>query len=67
MNLFRYMNQFPDVPSNSSTLLFEKTANYFDSAKAAMRVHALLPETKIIVVLDDPVRRAYSWYQVCSP
>ena len=58
------MNQFPDVPQNSSTLLFEKTANYFDSSKAPRRVQALLPKAKIIVMLDDPVRRAYSWYQV---
>ena len=58
-----YMNNFPEVSSNSSTLLFEKTANYFDSLKAPMRVQALLPEAKIIVILNDPVRRAYSWYQ----
>jgi hypothetical protein len=58
------MNNFPDVPENSSTLLFEKTANYFDSMKAPMRMHALLPDAKIIVILNDPVRRAYSWYQV---
>ncbi|XP_028415525.1 bifunctional heparan sulfate N-deacetylase/N-sulfotransferase 4-like [Dendronephthya gigantea] len=58
-----YMNNFPDIPANSSKLLFEKTANYFDSMKAPLRVQALLPEAKIIVILNDPVRRAYSWYQ----
>ena len=58
------MNNFPNVSENSSILLFEKTANYFDSSKAPMRVHALLTDAKIIVILSDPVRRAYSWYQV---
>jgi hypothetical protein len=58
------MKNFPEVSPNSSTLLFEKTANYFDSVKAPMRVQALLPDAKIIVILNDPVRRAYSWYQV---
>jgi hypothetical protein len=58
------MQNFPKVSPNSSTLLFEKTANYFDSVKAPMRVEALLPDAKIIVILNDPVRRAYSWYQV---
>ena len=62
--IVRYMNFFPEVAENSSTLLFEKTANYFDSSKAPMRTRALLPEAKIIVILNDPIRRAYSWFQV---
>lgn len=58
-----YMNFFPEVAENSSLLLFEKTANYFDSFKTPMRAHALIPDAKIIVILNDPVSRAYSWYQ----
>lgn len=58
-----YMDFFPDVSENSSTVVFEKTANYFDSSRAPMRFHALLPDAKIIVILNDPIRRAYSWFQ----
>ena len=28
------------------------------------RVLSLLPKVKLIVILQDPVKRAYSWYQV---
>ena len=58
------MDFFPDIDENSSMVVFEKTANYFDSSRAPMRAHALLPDAKVIVILNDPVRRAYSWYQV---
>ena len=60
----RYLGLFPDIPDNSTMLLFEKSANYFDSAETAKRAHALIPNAKIIVILLDPVRRAYSWFQV---
>lgn len=58
------MDFFADHGNASSPLLFEKTANYFDAKKAAMRIHALLPHVKLIVILMDPIKRAYSWYQV---
>ena len=45
-------------------MVFEKSANYFDSAQAPAAVHALIPDAKLVVVLIDPVDRAYSWYQV---
>lgn len=57
-----YMDYFPDTNS-SKVLLFEKSANYFDSAKAVARVHALVPNVKLITILEDPVKRAHSWYQ----
>ena len=57
------MDYFPDTNS-SKVLLFEKSANYFDSTKAAARVHALVPNVKLITILEDPVKRAHSWYQV---
>ena len=45
-------------------LLFEKSATYFDNEMAPKRVHALLPKAKLVVILTNPARRAYSWYQV---
>ncbi|XP_068736293.1 bifunctional heparan sulfate N-deacetylase/N-sulfotransferase 4-like [Montipora capricornis] len=58
-----YMDFFRDIGNSSFTLLFEKSANYFDSKVTPMRAHALLPNAKIIMILIDPARRAYSWYQ----
>ncbi len=49
----------------NARLLFEKSANYFDSEKTPERAHALLPRAKVIAILIDPAKRAYSWYQVC--
>lgn len=60
----RYMDFFPDVSNYTNMVLFEKSANYFDARQTPMRAHALLPEAKIITILLDPTKRAYSWYQV---
>jgi len=60
-----YMEHFP-LPSDnasSSTVVFEKSANYFDSDEAPRRAYALLPRAKLICILIDPAKRAYSWYQ----
>ncbi|KAK3588977.1 hypothetical protein CHS0354_043147 [Potamilus streckersoni] len=58
-----YMDHFPNLTNDSTDLLFEKSATYFDNADAPMRAFALLPKTKIISILVDPAKRAYSWYQ----
>ena len=60
----RYLDFFRDTTNSTNVLLFEKSANYFDNKKTPFRLHALLPNAKIIVILLDPVKRAYSWYQV---
>ncbi|KAK7111905.1 hypothetical protein V1264_011458 [Littorina saxatilis] len=58
-----YMEFFP-VPQNSTgTYLFEKSATYFDHEIVPQRVSSLLPRAKIICILIDPAKRAYSWYQ----
>lgn len=58
------MSTFPNIPVNSSTILFEKSATYFTHTLAPLRIHALLPNVKLVVVLIEPGKRAYSWYQV---
>ena len=58
-----YLNQFPHGSENAS-VLFEKSATYFDNEDAARQIEALLPDAKLIVILNDPAKRAYSWYQV---
>ncbi|CAG5122642.1 unnamed protein product, partial [Candidula unifasciata] len=57
-----YQNQFPE-PESKDVMLFEKSANYFDNEITPKRIHALVPKVKIIIILADPIRRAYSWYQ----
>lgn len=58
------MEYFPSVKGQNGTILFEKSANYFDSELAPKRVAALLPKVKIVIILMNPALRAYSWYQV---
>ena len=60
-----YTDKFAHVsPPNGSSMVFEKTANYFDNPAAPEALYALLPSAKLLVILIDPVLRAYSWYQV---
>ena len=56
-----YMDFFP--AGNSSVLLFEKSATYFDGEEVPARAHRLLPAASIVAVLLPPGERAYSWYQ----
>ncbi|MFT6982575.1 MAG: hypothetical protein ACJAUD_001342 [Crocinitomicaceae bacterium] len=42
----------------------DATANYFESANAAKRLHKHFPEAKLIVLLRNPVDRAFSHYQM---
>ncbi|KAH9489549.1 hypothetical protein Btru_038391, partial [Bulinus truncatus] len=58
-----YMEFFPQPDKPNSTLLFEKSANYFESELAPRRMAALVPRAKIIIILMNPAKRAYSWYQ----
>ncbi len=51
-------------PSSRRKTIFEKSANYFDADDAPHRAHALLPNAKLIAILINPAKRAYSWYQV---
>uniref|UniRef100_A0A915E8N8 Matrin-type domain-containing protein n=1 Tax=Ditylenchus dipsaci TaxID=166011 RepID=A0A915E8N8_9BILA len=48
---------------SSASVIFEKSANYFDSEEAPMAIQALLPGAKLIVIMINPVDRAYSWFQ----
>ena len=58
------MDFFPKPVNVTVEHLFEKSATYFDNPLVPMRVHALLPRAKIICILVNPAKRAYSWYQV---
>ena len=43
---------------------FEKTASYMFNPKAVNRIKSIVPHAKIIMLLRDPVERAYSHYKI---
>tara|TARA_B100000953_G_scaffold99107_1_gene81383 strand:- start:1055 stop:2044 length:990 start_codon:yes stop_codon:yes gene_type:complete len=56
-----YRSHFPIKRKNLITC--ESTSNYFVHPLIPARVHKLLPSVKLIVVLRNPVERAYSEFQ----
>jgi hypothetical protein len=58
-----YRSQFPvRTPGKPRRVAFETTPNYLFHAAVPGRIHALLPEVRVIAVLRDPVERAVSSY-----
>ena len=51
---------FPHSPEGS--ILGEKSVSYLETKEAADRIHSVIPDAKIVIVLRDPVRRAISHY-----
>ncbi|KAI6176247.1 [Heparan sulfate]-glucosamine N-sulfotransferase [Aphelenchoides bicaudatus] len=47
----------------NGSVLFEKSANYFDNPRAVEAIYHLIPNVKIIIILINPAERAHSWYQ----
>ncbi|ADO71923.1 sulfotransferase domain-containing protein [Stigmatella aurantiaca] len=56
-----YLRNFPE-DDGSGRVTFECTQNYFSSPDACRRIHEAYPDMKLIVVLREPVARAYSLY-----
>ena len=48
---------------DSETLLFEKSATYFDREVVPERAYELLPDALLITIIISPAKRAHSWYQ----
>ena len=57
------MNFFPKQ-TELYEKIFEVSSTYFGSNVASSRANALLKIVKIIIVLPDPVQRAYIHYTV---
>lgn len=55
-----YLSQF--APTPLTRLIGEKSNSYLDTPEAAARLHAALPHARLVVMLRDPVQRAYSDY-----
>ena len=61
-----YRCQFPQIPQNSGLMTGEATPWYYCTFQAARNVKSLLPDVKLIVVLRNPVDRAFSHYQMAK-
>ncbi len=55
-----YKKQFPYIPIWSSKILMEATPSYMFSPLAIERIKTYNPNSKIIILLRDPVKRAFS-------
>lgn len=55
-----YRAQFPPAPRGGGKVTFEATPAYLFVERAAERLHEHLPEARLVAVLRDPVKRAYS-------
>lgn len=56
-----YYNTFP----NNSKILLDGSPDYVDSPTAACRIRSLFPNAKFIIMLKDPVQRAFSaWHMM---
>ena len=53
-----------DQSNGVNAITFDGTPNYFDAPLAAERLHKYFPDTKVILLLRNPIDRAYSNYQM---
>ncbi len=58
-----YLSFFPPVSqAQRYRAIGEVTPDYLAAPGAAERISALLPDCRLVVILRNPVDRAYSWY-----
>jgi len=56
----KYLNLFRNIPQN--TVAGEKSASYLYSDQAANQIKQMNPDMKILILLRNPIHRAYSDY-----
>lgn len=59
-----YLSYFP--PADPARLRVEGTPFYLYSSETAEWIHQALPDSRIVVLLRDPVERLRSWYQMST-
>ncbi|OPH53090.1 hypothetical protein BC351_31930 [Paenibacillus ferrarius] len=57
-----YVDQFPSLKKCTDHLTGEATPYYIFHPNAPIRIYEMMPRTKIIVLLRNPIDRAYSHY-----
>ena len=57
-----YLAHFPTITDRSNFLTGEASPNYLRFPQVARRIQDTFPQTKIIILLRNPVDRAISWH-----
>jgi hypothetical protein len=55
-----------DRLNNTNVITFDATPNYFDEPTAPERLHNFNPQSKLIIMLRNPIDRAWSNYQMAK-
>lgn len=58
-----YESQYFRELGENTLYLGEKSTSYIESAAATQRIHSFFPDARILMILRDPVVRAYSNYR----
>ncbi|KAJ1461482.1 P-loop containing nucleoside triphosphate hydrolase protein [Pelagophyceae sp. CCMP2097] len=58
-----YIARYPAAPLEAGLLTFDKSPNYLVNPNVPRVLHRLAPSIKLLVMLRDPTRRAYSHFQ----
>lgn len=66
LGLKEYLKHFPKKSDLEDKLVFDASVTYLHDPKSALRIKKLLPNTKFIVVLRDPIERAISHFYYYS-
>ncbi len=61
-----YLAHFPPVPQEDGFITGESSANYLYHPQAAARIKECFPETKLIVILRNPIDRTVSRYYMLA-
>ncbi len=61
-----YLAHFPPIPQEDSFITGESSANYIYHPQAAARIKECFPETKLIVILRNPIDRTVSRYHMLA-
>jgi len=61
-NLEAYQRLYDDA--NGCKAVGDKSVGYLWDRNVAERIHAVAPQARIVIILRDPVERAYSHYQM---
>ena len=57
-----YLAHFPTVADGPEFITGEASTNYFDLPIVPPLLHRIFPETKLILLLRNPIERAISWH-----
>ena len=56
---------YPDTNTDEPRLKGKASPQYMSSAAIPERIHQLAPDIKLIALLKNPIKRAFSHYQMC--